>query len=120
MRINFVLRFSLIVFVCNSCQKEFKEPIDTVVNTNVDFKAKINGVQFVATISGAVRRSDSVISIAGESYDMQMMVFTVKDSGVHVYTLDMYSTRNFAGYTDASSLAFATNEGYKPGDAGGK
>jgi len=105
--------------IFNSCQKEFEDPNDTSLNTTVVFKAKINGVQFVADISGAAIRADSVISIAGKSNDGQMIVFTVKDSGVHVYSLDINSISNFGGYVDANSLTFSSNEGINPGDSGG-
>src|ERR1035437_10858233 len=94
--------------IFNSCQKEFEDPNDTSLNTTVVFKAKINGVQFVADISGAAIRADSVISIAGNSNDGQMIVFTVKDSGVHVYSLDINSISNFGGYVDANSLTFSS------------
>src|SRR6185503_3378500 len=100
------------------CQKEFLNPEDIPANTT-DFKTKINGVQFVATIYGAAIRTDSVISIAGKSNDGQVIVFTVKDSGVHLYQLDIGSLTNFGAYTDAHSIAFSSNEGYEPGDAGG-
>jgi hypothetical protein len=118
MRIRFVIiLLAPVIFIC--CQKEFEDPNDIAINTTADFKAKINGVQFDADIYGAAIRPDSVISIAGKSNDGQQFVFTVKDSGVHVYTLSMNSTSNFAGYRDANGLAFASNEGYNPGDAGG-
>ncbi len=120
MRAHVSIKFFLCLCILNSCQKEFLDPSDSSLkNTAVDFKAKINGVQFVADITGAAIRTDNVISIAGKSNDGQIIVFTVKDSGVHVYNLDMKSLTNFGAYTDANSLAFSSNEGYNPGDAGG-
>jgi Family of unknown function (DUF6252) len=115
-----VIITSLLGFcILSSCQKEFLNPEDEPLDTTVIFKAKINGVQFLATISGAAIRSDSVISIAAESDDRQMIVFTVKDSGVHVYNLDMNNFTNFGGYRDACSIAYASNEGINAGDSGG-
>lgn len=120
MRLPDIIKIVCCLFILNSCQKEFENPQDAPADTTVKFEAKINGSLFSAVLSGAVIRPDSVISIAGQSADGQMMVFTLKDSGVHVYDLDMNSTTNFCGYTDARSFAFASNQGYKPGDAGGK
>lgn len=114
---------SLLLVLCaifSSCQKEFEDSNNAPINTTVDFKAKINGVQFIAAISGAVRRgSDSVISISGKSNDGQIIAFTLADSGVHVYTLGINSTVNFCGYEDNNGLAFSSNEGINPGDSGG-
>jgi len=57
--------------ILNSCQKKFEDPNrQASLNSPVaDFKAKINGVQFIAVLTGAAIRSDSVISIAAESND---------------------------------------------------
>ncbi len=119
MRINFILRILLIIFFYNSCQKKYEAPIDAVVNANVEFKAKISGVQFDAVLSGAVRRSDGIISIAGKSYDGKIIAFTLVDSGIHIYSFDMNNTMNFCGYEDNNGLAFSSNEGINPGDSGG-
>lgn len=104
-----------------SCQKEFEDPGDpaTARSLTSSFKAKINDVEFAADIYGAVRRSDNVISIAGKANDGKIMVFTVIDSGVHVYSLDRTSNVNFCGYEDNTGLAFSSNEGLVFGDSGG-
>ena len=115
----YITTLLLVSFILSSCQKEFLNPDDSPLDTTVVFKAKINGVQFIAVLTGAAIRPDSVISIAGESNDKQMIVFAVKDSGVHVYTLAINSVFNFGGYTDANSTAFSSNEGINPGDSGG-
>ena len=118
---SFVIITSLLgLCILNSCQKKFEDPNhSSLITPAADFKAKINGVPFIAVLTGAAIREDSVISIAAESNDRQMIIFTVKDSGVHVYTLAMNSVFNFGGYTDATSIAFASNEGINPGDSGG-
>ena len=112
--------FVLCLFILNSCQKEFENPGDITADTTITFKAKIDRVTFSAVLTGATIRPDSVISIAGQSGSGEMLVFTVRDSGVHVYDLDMNSTSNFSSYTDARNFAYASNQGYQPGDAGGK
>jgi len=95
MRIPIFLTSLLVLCTClNSCQKEFEDPNETAVNTTADFRARINGVQFVAAIYGAALRPDTVISIAGKSNDGQQIVFTVVDSGVHVYSLDVNGISN--------------------------
>lgn len=107
----------LCIFI--SCQKKFEDPNIISPLGAAEFKAKINGASFVAVLTGAAIRVDSVISIAAETNDRQMIVFAVKDSGVHIYTLAMRSMFNFGGYTDATSIAFSSNEGINPGDSGG-
>jgi Family of unknown function (DUF6252) len=121
MRTLVIITSMLGLCILNSCQKKFEDTNrQASLNPPVaDFKAKINGVQFIAVLTGAAIRSDGVISIAAESNDRQMIIFAVKDSGVHVYTLAMNSVFNFGGYTDAASIAFASNEGINPGDSGG-
>jgi Family of unknown function (DUF6252) len=118
---------SLVILLCllstitlNSCQKEFTQPVEAArAVIKGECKAKINGVEFVAVLTGASIRTDGVISIAAESNNRQMIVFAVKDSGVHIYSLPMKSAFNYGGYTDAFSIAFASNEGINPGDSGG-
>ncbi len=107
----------LCIFI--SCQKKFEDPNIISPVGSAQFTAKINGALFVAVLTGAAIREDSVISIAAETNDRQMIVFAVKDSGVHIYTLAMKSIFNFGGYTDATSIAFGSNEGINPGDSGG-
>lgn len=119
MRTHVIITSLLVLCIFNSCQKEFEDPNDSSGSTTADFRAKISGVQFVAAISGAARRADSVISIAGKSNDEQQIVFTVKDSGAHVYQLEFNSTSNFAGYVSSNSLAYSSNEGSSPAESGG-
>ena len=111
-----------VLFLCtilNSCQKEFEDPNIAPANTTVDFRAKINGVQFVADISGGTILPDSIISLAGKSNDGQMIAFTVADSGVHVYNLDINSFSNVGAYVSGTSLNYTSNEGATPAESGG-
>ncbi len=119
MRSFAVTTLMLSLCILFSCQKKFEDPNIIPPAGAAVFKAKINGASFVAVLTGAAIRDDSVISIAAESSDRQMIVFAVKDSGVHIYTLAMKSAFNFGGYTDATSIAFSSNEGINPGDSGG-
>jgi Family of unknown function (DUF6252) len=117
-----VIVTSLIVLCTgiNSCQKEFEDPGDPQIITTVDFKAKINGIQFTAAIYGAsIRTTDSVLSLAGKSNDGQQVAFTVLDSGVHVYSLSFNSTSNYGAYTDMAGLAFTSNGGTTSTESGG-
>lgn len=115
-----ILLLSLCILNC--CQKKFEKPADnnTLTPDIADFRAKVNGIDFVAVITGAViRPNDNVISIAAEANDGQKIVFAVKDSGVHVYKLPVNSTSSVGTYTSAVSIAFSSNEGFNPGDSGG-
>ena len=119
MRMFVIITLLLTLCVFSSCQKKFEEPNDISPVGPAEFKAKINGVQFIAILTGASIRPDGVITMAAESADRQMITFAVRDSGVYVYTLAINSLTNFAGYTDATSIAFYSNEGIEPGDSGG-
>jgi hypothetical protein len=106
--------------IINSCQKEFEEPKDPVIITTSDFKAKIDGVQFIAAIYGAsIRTTDHVISLAGKSNDGQQIAFTAADSGVHVYSLNFNTFSNYGAYTNMLGLAFTTNGGSTSAESGG-
>jgi len=119
MRIFVIITLLISLCIFNSCQKKFEEPNDVSPTATAEFKAKIDGVQFIAILTGASIRPDGVITMAAESGDRQMITFAVRDSGVYVYTLSINSLSNFAGYTDATSIAFYSNEGIEPGDSGG-
>ena len=102
-----------------SCQKKFEAPGNIYANAPPSFRAQINGVPFVASIYGATIRSDSIISIAAKSDDNKLLVFTVADSGIHVYTFDINSNINVAGYIDVAGIAFTSNGGRNSNESGG-
>ena len=118
MRLSQIIIIVITGIIFNSCQKTFNAPVDATIKKVAELKATINGVQFVSELAGAVRRSDAIISIAGKSNDGKFIAFTLVDSGVHLYKLDMKSNVNFCGYED-NGLAFSSHEGINPGDSGG-
>lgn len=106
-----------------SCQKEVDSSI--LGNTNNpatgNFKAKIDGTQWVANSATGASRMLGFITINGRSTDKKYVTIAVKDSGVHNYTLDENSL-NVASYIDSNltnTFNFSTNQGVNPGDAGG-
>jgi Family of unknown function (DUF6252) len=106
--------------IMSSCQKEFEDPGDPVIATTSSFTAKVNGLPFTAVLyGGAIRTADSVISLAGKSFDGAQIVFTVVDSGVHVYTLPVNSTFNIGAYVSSNSLNYTSGEGSTAAESGG-
>jgi len=118
MRARIITASVLILCLLSSCQKEFEDPGSPAGPAVADFRAKVNGVQFVATISGGAI-TDSVISLAGKSDDGQQIVFSVVDSGEHVYTLDINNPSNIGAYVTSNSLNYTSIEGATPNDSGG-
>ncbi|HVZ98302.1 MAG TPA: DUF6252 family protein, partial [Chitinophagaceae bacterium] len=109
------------LFILYSCQKPFLEPESTApAKPLAEFKARVNGADFIAELTGAtIRSSDSVISITAETSDGQKIAFAVRDSGEHVYDLPIYSTTEVGTYVSAVSIAYSSNAGFYPGDSGG-
>src|SRR5215813_10348315 len=106
-----------------SCQKEVS--VDTTnaspAGATGNFKAKIDGDQWIADKATGAWRLQGLINISGMSIDKKILSITLTDSGVHTYTLDDVSL-NAAAYIDsaeANPLDFSTNQGVDPGDAGG-
>jgi len=118
-----IFLLAIICFGGSSCQKDFtpSEADSTTTTTpgaNGSFTAKIDGASFVANKAAQASRSLALISIAGQSTDGQTIVFTVADSGVHVYSLDINSM-NAAAYTIDSNYAYTTNQGNSSLQSGG-
>jgi hypothetical protein len=113
------------VVTFSSCQKEVDPSI--LGNTNNpnpvtgNFKAKIDGTQWVANSGAGGFRMLGYISLTGRSTDKKYLSITLTDSGVHNYTLDANSM-NAASYIDSNlgnPMNFTTNQGTNPGQAGG-
>src|SRR4026207_1551982 len=107
----------------NSCQKEVDPSILETNNPPItgDFKAKIDGVQWVANSAAGASRMSGFISLVGRSTDKKYVSIHLVDSGVHNYTLNDV-TLNVASYIDSNltnTFNFSTNQGVGPGDAGG-
>src|SRR5688572_33445874 len=94
----------LVVITFNSCQREVDPSI--LGNTNNpatgNFKAKIDGVQWVANSAAGASRMLGLINISGRSTDRRYVSITLTDSGVHNYTLNANSM-NAAAYVDSRS-----------------
>jgi hypothetical protein len=139
MKSVFIVILSTVFLLClNSCQKELSfETGNTPINpgtggggsgggggTNVtgDLRAKFNGTQWVADRVAVAARVNGIINISGISINSKLLTITLKDSGVHQYSLDINSTTNAAGLVDSSLAdrsAFATNQGANGSESGG-
>ena len=96
-----------------SCKKD---------HTNLDpgtLTATIDGSQFIANKTAVAEISSDVIAIAGQSIDGGQIVLRVKDSGVHVYTLDINSPTNVGAYSVNTDYAYTTNQGNTAAESGG-
>lgn len=123
--ILFALTGVLAVF--SSCQKELtlENSITNAGGSNSavtgDFRAKVNGVQFVANLSATANRVNGLINITGLATDGQLITITLFDSGVHNYTLNQTSMGVIA-YSEsqnASTISYASNGSSNPAEAGG-
>jgi Family of unknown function (DUF6252) len=119
------LFFSLLILsgfiFLQSCQKEINFSTGNPTSITGDFKAKINGTQWIANSASSASRFSGFISLTGRSTDKKYINITLLDSGVHNYILDDMSL-NAASYIDSTlpnPVNFSTNQGFNPGDAGG-
>ena len=117
------LSVTLVALFIISCSKEVS--VDTLnaapAGVSGNFRAKIDGNDWVADKITEAARLQGIISIAGISNDHKTVVITLLDSGVHTYTLSN-TTINVAAYVDSSAAtpaSLTTNAGINPGDAGG-
>lgn len=110
--ISVVLLSAIIGVSFTSCQKD---------NSNSDaanFVATIDSNQFAANqFSAAIALN--TIAIAGKSDDGRQIVLRVKDSGVHVYSLDINSFTNAGAYSINDDNAYTTNGGNNADESGG-
>ena len=105
-----------------SCQKEarFNEDDDNPVTG--DFRAKIDGVQWVANKAAVATRDFGIINISGLSNDDKVVTITLQDNGVGTYDLKFTNADHAGAYSDPASgspIAFTSNAGTNPGDCGG-
>lgn len=116
--------FSLILTVLFfSCQQEIDPNTGGGGNTGStgDFRAKIDGVQWVANKTTGATRMSGFINITGVGTDKQLITMTLTDSGVHHYILNDASF-NAGAYQDSSLpnvIAFTSNASGDTALAGG-
>ncbi len=88
-----------------------------------NFTAKIDGTPWVADRFAQGARISNIINISGLGLDKKVLTISVKDSGVHQYTLAWDNTSGGAGAFMDSSLAdvtaFTSNAGLTPTEGGG-
>jgi hypothetical protein len=120
---KFILFFfvsSTFLLLFQSCQKEIS--FDDMDGITGNLRAKIDGNQWVANKGASASRIQGYINITGYSTDKKYLVISLKDSGVHRYTLSDV-TMNAAGFTDSTQpnpLGYATNQGDYPAESGGE
>jgi len=107
----------VLALLFSACQKEVSDESFTGNNGNGgnpvtgDFRAKINGNQWVANAAAGAVRNNGLINISGLNVDGLLLTITLTDSGVHTYTLDDQSF-NAAAHVDstlASTISFTSN-----------
>ena len=108
-------------FGANGCSFSVTVSSDAIATGN--FKAKIDGTQWVADRFAQGARINNLINISGLGLDKKALTISVKDSGVHQYTLAWDNTSGGAGAYMDSSLAdvtaFTSNAGLAPSEGGG-
>lgn len=120
-RLTLLVAAASTLLLFQSCQKEIS---DESGNNNFtgDFRAKIEGTQWVANKGAGASRMQGLINISGYSTDKKYITITLSDSGVHRYTLSD-ATLNAAAYIDSTlpnPIAFTTNQGVYPTESGGE
>lgn len=109
-----VVFISCIIF--SACQKEY-QPTDVTIIPGTPttaagtFKAKIDGVQWEATLVKQAQRESGVIVLAGISSG-KSLVLRVADSSVHKYVIATQSQSNVGVWSDSTvgPNSFATNQ----------
>lgn len=117
--ISFSLIIGLVAFFY-SCQPELTNPNTTNPNVTGDFRAKINGVQWVANKAASAARTLGIINITGQGTDGKIITMTLQDSGVRTYYLTP-NALNAGAYSDSAAgpIAFASNGSPDTSKAGG-
>ena len=109
--------------LANGCTFSVIVAAAPVTNVTGDFRAKIEGTQWVADKIAQGARMNGIINITGLGLDKKAITITVSDSGVHQYTLAWDNSSNSAGaFTDSNLTnvtAFTSNAGSSPSDCGG-
>ena len=118
-----LLHTAIIIAVLSlfACRKETS--IESRTPLAGDFRADINGVQWLAADSArSATILSGLINITGISNDHKQLSITLADTALGVYTLDQASS-SVAAYADIDSsdfYAFSTNQGSDTTQAGGR
>jgi hypothetical protein len=113
------------VLLLASCQKEVnfnsRENDNNPNPVTGDFKAKIDGSQWVANKVAGASRMAGLINITGMSTDKRIITMTMQDNGVGSYTLNDQAMHVGAllDSNEANPIAFASNQSSDPAQAGG-
>ena len=75
--------------------------------------------QFVADTSERFYKRHSNFFNREHRMTGRQIAFSVADSGVHVYTLDINSVSNVGSCVTVNSLVYTSNEGTTPAESGG-
>lgn len=113
------LLFSSALILLQSCQREvgFEQDRDEPAVTG-DFRAKIDGVQWIADSAAAASRMGGRIGIAGLSKNKRDLTISLEDRGVGTYILNdtAFSAAAYVDWTLASPFSFTTNQGIDESD----
>ena len=122
------LRVALATIVCIfliSCQKETstETPPPQGPNANGGYlRMKVNGVLWEADLFSGASIMNGLLNVSGVGKDKKTFTMTLLDDVARPYTLDIPSTDGAAvliDSTETNPLAYATNQGSTPAQAGG-
>jgi hypothetical protein len=104
--------------IISACQEEYNPFEGSPSPVTGDFRAKVDGTQFIADSAAGASRMGGVIVLTGVNNSGKRILLRVADSGVHQYSFNRESMDNVGVYAESSSAnpnAFATNQ-FETGD----
>ena len=121
------LLFGLLTYVCIqiiSCKKENSNELPPVQpDPNApSVKMKVNGFTWEADQFAGASSMNGMLNISAIGKDKKRITITLFDKTPGTYILDIPATDGVAAFvdsTEANPLAYATNQGRTPGQAGG-
>ena len=123
LRLFFVL-LTLVCFLIISCKKENSNELPPVqVDPNApSLKMKVNGIMWEGDLFASASSMNGMLNISAIGSDKKRITITLFDKAPGSYILDIPATDGVAAFVDSSEsnpLAYATNQGRTPGQAGG-
>ena len=123
LRLFFVL-LTLVCFLIISCKKENSNELPPVlVDPNApSLKMKVNGIMWEGDLFASASSMNGMLNISAIGSDKKRIAITLFDKAPGSYILDIPATDGVAAFVDSSEsnpLAYATNQGRTPGQAGG-